>query len=939
MAVNVKMGVDVTQFKQGMQQAQQSAKTLNAQLKANESQFKATGDREQYLTEKSKLLKQQFEAQKTAAANAEKALDAMRKNGVEKTSAEYQKMEQALANAQAAMFDAQSAMNGLTESSDKAGKSAGELANSLSSINKKVSFDAVISGIDRITGGLEKAAGKVIDIGQGIWDEMMKSAQWADDTATLALMYEVPLKDLLEIQALVAGGLDTTVDAILGAQVKVRRGVGNGSIADDLAEIGVSMEKVVGVGKYGPVTQLKDSVSLFWEAGEAIMNLGNEYDKESAAQAIFGKGWRELFPLFDKYKSQEEFAAAMDATNTNTEEEVNKLAELNDAVGELKHNFEVLENKVLAGLAPALTRASEVLSGLLDRVMEYLDSPEGQQALKDMETAVSGLFEELGNIDPEQVVEGFAGVFNSIVEGLQWLDKNKELLAGILVTIVTGWAAAKITGGALQVLQLVNGLTSLGKTPTVKMPKIDGNGNGGGNGVSGNQTVTSQTVTNQTVTTQNVTTGTVTNETVTNMSVPNLTATSETITTSNVTTMNVANLNGYPSNPTNPSLPPTTDPTGYLNPPITVPYLPTSYTPLLNDGSGGMPSTPYLGPGDDGVYLTPPGGGSDLIRLDPSDYSIDDSTSVGFLGMLAYKIGKAASTMNAVDPAGASALLIPWLEDNTTFGKTFKQTGNIGAAASAVGSDFASAPGKAVQNWKSWSDQIFQVVLGKTVDELTKDVTNALTNAAADSAIWMLNAGPGIGDFAGKAWNAAINWIPVLMHGKNGQGDYDQNYNWREFFNNEVTVAAVSAGVEMFKTLDDAKQTLADIQEYLDGIAGKKREVTIEVNMLPAGGVPSGGGHGSWGGAGAGAMGQMGFGLNMWGGFVGMHANGLFSVPWDGYPAILHKGERVMTAEENKRYTYNNYFGNVNLNNGLEIEALTESIERRNRRQQSGFGA
>ena len=69
------------------------------------------------------------------------------------------------------------------------------------------------------------------------------------------------------------------------------------------------------------------------------------------------------------------------------------------------------------------------------------------------------------------------------------------------------------------------------------------------------------------------------------------------------------------------------------------------------------------------------------------------------------------------------------------------------------------------------------------------------------------------------------------------------------------------------------------------------------------------------------------------------HANGLFSVPWDGYPAILHRGERVMTASENRRYTMNNYFGNVNLNNGLEIEALTESIDRRNRRQMAGFGA
>jgi hypothetical protein len=79
------------------------------------------------------------------------------------------------------------------------------------------------------------------------------------------------------------------------------------------------------------------------------------------------------------------------------------------------------------------------------------------------------------------------------------------------------------------------------------------------------------------------------------------------------------------------------------------------------------------------------------------------------------------------------------------------------------------------------------------------------------------------------------------------------------------------------------------------------------------------------------------------GGSSGGHgfANGLWSVPWDGYPAILHRGERVLTARENRNYTFNSnhYSGNVNLNNGLEIEALTESIDRRNRRQRSGYGS
>ena len=71
------------------------------------------------------------------------------------------------------------------------------------------------------------------------------------------------------------------------------------------------------------------------------------------------------------------------------------------------------------------------------------------------------------------------------------------------------------------------------------------------------------------------------------------------------------------------------------------------------------------------------------------------------------------------------------------------------------------------------------------------------------------------------------------------------------------------------------------------------------------------------------------------------HANGLPFVPYDGYIAMLHRGERVMPARENKNYTYNNntYFGSVNLHNGLEVDALAESIARNNRRKSRGFGS
>ena len=458
--LNVKMGVSgVSQFIQSMNSAGASVKTIDAALKQNEKQLKATGDAETYLQQKSQLLQGKLKEQKRAVEEAQKALKTLDENGTSKVSKSYQDMQRKLLNAQTAMMDTEEQIRDLGEASIEASDDTDKLANSLSGLNKKVSLEQVTSAISSITSGLERAASKAISLGESIWSAMMDKAKWADDTETMALMYGIDLETFLQMQKLVQNGLDTTVDAILGAQTKLKKNVGSGTALDELRELGLLITEIGKDGNYEIIPE--DSVQLFWDAGKAIMALTDEYEKENKAQAIFGKSWKELVPLFDKYDTLEDYNAALKATNTNTEEEVSKLAELNDKVGELQGNFDTLETKVMAGLAPALTKGADALSGLLEQLLVYLDSPEGQQALADMEKAVSGLFDDLANIDPQDVVNGFVGVFNSVVEGLQWLEKNSGTVISAMEAIVIGWGALKLVGGALDLLKLVEGIQGL----------------------------------------------------------------------------------------------------------------------------------------------------------------------------------------------------------------------------------------------------------------------------------------------------------------------------------------------------------------------------------------------------------------------------------------------------------------------------------------------
>ena len=64
MAVNVKLGVDLGDFKTGISEAKEQLKTFDAALKYAEASLKATGDAESAMTTKTEALRGKLETQK-----------------------------------------------------------------------------------------------------------------------------------------------------------------------------------------------------------------------------------------------------------------------------------------------------------------------------------------------------------------------------------------------------------------------------------------------------------------------------------------------------------------------------------------------------------------------------------------------------------------------------------------------------------------------------------------------------------------------------------------------------------------------------------------------------------------------------------------------------------------------------------------------------------
>ena len=417
--VNVKMGVTgISQFKQNIKVAQNSVKTLDQQLALNEKQFKATGDAEAYMQQKTELLKKKIEEQKSIIAQTEKALKQMSDNGVDKASDAFQSMQRQMLKAKGDLLDAETQLNGIDTAGEKAADGVEDMNRELKNIGKQVSFETVTSGINRITDGLEKAAKTALKVGRYITNEILGAGEYADNINTLSKVLEVN-PEVLQRWQKTAQIIDTDAETIAKARQRLERGIGTGTAMDALEALGI---------KYNG-----NAEDTFWAAGEAIMALGDDAEQEAKANEIFGKSWHDLIPLFSA--GREEFDRINASWNVLTEDELNSLNDMDDEYQRLKIDFEDLKRTALVQFAEPMKNVLEAIDSVLGDIGEWLNSEEGKAMVDNVVTMIT--------------------------DSLQWIVDNKETVVNALKWIIGGWGALKLTGGALQVFQLINGAKNL----------------------------------------------------------------------------------------------------------------------------------------------------------------------------------------------------------------------------------------------------------------------------------------------------------------------------------------------------------------------------------------------------------------------------------------------------------------------------------------------
>ena len=467
--IGIRLSVDGEQkFKTAMKQAANSVKDVDTRLKLATAEFKKNGDAQKLMQTRAKTLNEEIKRQTDIVDSLEDALQTVEKQYGE-NSAQALSYEAQLNKARQKLVQMETALDNNAKGLDENGKafdSAGEKAEKAA-----ISFTDLNHAITNVQNAAKNAASYVINFAKSAWNAMSNTSEYADNLLTLSAQTGLSVEQLQKY-AMAAGLVDTEVSAIYTAMARMVNP--SGEMAAALEQLGVNTRDIIGTTDFTGAmknyvkdtdfadTKARNALDIFWDTIDALKRLSDQgKDVDELTKSIFGKSFLEMKPLIDKGKAG--WDEAGDALNNVAgEETIKKLGEFNDALQELKAEFQGLQTEVLGELAPGFTEIAKSLTDLLERFGEWAKSEKGQEALSNLSDAIGGILEGIGEEDFEKlvttattIIEKLAGTINSITNDPSGIINSVK---GALI----GYAALPVSKEVLSLLTLLRSLGGSG---------------------------------------------------------------------------------------------------------------------------------------------------------------------------------------------------------------------------------------------------------------------------------------------------------------------------------------------------------------------------------------------------------------------------------------------------------------------------------------------
>lgn len=349
------------EFKASMSQVNAALKEVSSSLRLSESDWEGQANTVEALTEKNKLLAQQYDLQKSKVEELRQAVKKSAEvNGensnrtkelqtqLNNATVKLNDMSRALDENSALMEEAQGSTEGVAASIDEYGNKVKDAAAASEAAGNSMASAWIKAGKALVSSEL---ISKVVKLAKKLWEVASAGAEYADNIITVSKQTRINTKDL-QTYYYAAELVDVSVNTMTSALTKNIRSMesardGTGEAADAYERLGVQIKDSV-------TGELRDSNLVFWETIDALGRMSNLTERDATAMTILGKNATELNTLIDT-GSAGMAQMRIEAEKTGyilSDESLESLGKMDDATQRLKNQMVALKNAVGDGLAP-----------------------------------------------------------------------------------------------------------------------------------------------------------------------------------------------------------------------------------------------------------------------------------------------------------------------------------------------------------------------------------------------------------------------------------------------------------------------------------------------------------------------------------------------------------------------------------------------------------
>lgn len=459
-------------YSKAMREAAKNTKALDSELKLAEAQFKSTGDAQEYMSKKDKLLREQLEQQSKAVKTAKEMLQQLSQAGYDQNSSKVLEWRSRMAQAEQKVLELNNAINNNAKGLDEAGKAydnlgesmqvaamdaetarvnigaaagdASGLTEAMNNAGKAFGWTGLNDTLTQITEKVNAVIKRAVQMGKALWDSVVDASVWADDITTLSDQAGIDRQTIQKWQY-ASRFIDTSVDTITGSLDYLDNKLRETSTDElaGLAQIGVPFLDA-NTGK------LRATTDVFWNLIDAMRLIPDATTRDRLAMTWFGKSAKDLNPLIKA--GREEWDRVGNQAPLISEEKIDNLGTFNNSIENMNAQLEALKLDLLAELAPTFTLISDAIGKAAESFKGFLDSPEGRQALANLETAISGLVTDFTELDFGQIIQDASGTLTEIINSIStFLSDKDNVIEGI-----------KLVGYAIAGLNLASVASTVG---------------------------------------------------------------------------------------------------------------------------------------------------------------------------------------------------------------------------------------------------------------------------------------------------------------------------------------------------------------------------------------------------------------------------------------------------------------------------------------------